>query len=104
MCWRRSVLAVFGLGFFFRALKGSLLWLYMIRALKEWLPMPTEHGIDNPGVGHETTDANAFGVAIFAVGLILLVAVASIASVWIFRYFSRTQSLGAPASPFVTER
>ena len=56
------------------------------------------------GPGYETRDASIRGLVLFAVGLAATLVLVFIGMVVVFHYFSRSQSLGAPASPFVDVR
>jgi len=61
-------------------------------------------GTPNAGPGYETRDANIRALVYFAVGLAATLVLVIVGMIWVFRYFSQTQSLGAPASPFVDIR
>ena len=57
-----------------------------------------------PGPGYETRDASIRGLVLFAVGLAATIALVFVGMVGVFHYFSRSQSLGSPASPFADVR
>ena len=59
--------------------------------------MASEH---RPAGRHETTDASMSGLVKFGIGLFLLIVAVLVGMVWMFKYFSTTQQLGPPASPF----
>ena len=54
--------------------------------------------------GYETRDASARGLLFFAVGLAATILLVLVLMAVVFRHFSRTQSLGPPASPFADIR
>ena len=56
------------------------------------------------GPGYETRDASIRGLILFAVGLATILVLVFVGMVGVFRYFSRSKSLGAPASPFADVR
>ena len=59
--------------------------------------MASEHHA--PG-RHELTDASMSGLVKFGIGLFLLIVAVMVGMRWMFNYFSATQQLGPPASPF----
>jgi hypothetical protein len=66
--------------------------------------METSKGPRDAGPGYETRDANTRSLVIFGVGLFAILALVMILMAVVFRFFSRTQSLGAPPSPFADIR
>lgn|SRR5690242_14878723 len=58
----------------------------------------------HPAGRHELTDASISGLVKFGIGMALLIVVVMVAMVWMFKYFSATQQLGPPASPFAESR
>ena len=56
------------------------------------------------GPGYETLDASMRGLVLFAVGLAATLVLVFVGMVGVFHYFSRSQSLGPPASPFADVR
>ena len=59
---------------------------------------------EQPRRSHETRDANIRNLIIFAVGLALMVIAGLVVSRGIFHYFTSSQGLGPPASPFENVR
>lgn len=59
--------------------------------------MASEH---HPAGRHEMTDASMSGLVKFGIGLFLLIVAVLVGMRWMFNYFSATQQLGPPASPF----
>jgi len=59
--------------------------------------MASEH---HPAGRHEMTDASISGLVKFGISMALLIFVVMVAMIWVFKYFSATQQLGPPASPF----
>src|SRR5258708_36864695 len=59
--------------------------------------MASEH---HPAGSHEMTDASMPGLVKFGIGLFLLIVAVLVGMRWMFNYFSATQQLGPPASPF----
>lgn len=49
---------------------------------------------------HEMTDASISALVKFGIGLTLLIVLVMVGMIWMFKYFSTTQQLGPPASPF----
>src|ERR1035441_5137654 len=72
----------------------------MIPVLKERWAMET----NKTGPGYETRDASIRGLVLFAVGLAATLVLIFVGMVGVFHYFSRSQSLGPPASPFADVR
>jgi hypothetical protein len=64
--------------------------------------MDTKHNSGTPASSgaYETRDANPRSLARFGLGLVLTLALAWGASLWIFDYFERVQKLGPPPTPF----
>ena len=56
------------------------------------------------GAGHETRDANIRSLLIVGGVIVATLVFLSVLMVGVFKYFSKTQSLGPPASPFAQER
>ncbi|HEV2348818.1 MAG TPA: hypothetical protein VG028_03125 [Terriglobia bacterium] len=57
--------------------------------------------IEHPPAGrHELTDASMSGLVKFGIGLFFLIVAVLVGMRWMFNYFSATQQLGPPASPF----
>src|ERR1700683_1556598 len=54
--------------------------------------------------GYEKRDVNVSGLLKFGFWMAMLLLVTFLGMRWTFNYFSRTQTLGAPASPFARER
>jgi hypothetical protein len=63
--------------------------------------MASEH---HPAGRHEMTDANISALVKFGIGLALMLVAIMVAMVWMFDYFSTSQKLGPPASPFAESR
>jgi hypothetical protein len=59
---------------------------------------------NQPGRGHETSDANIRDLIIFGLGLFCLVIAGLLVSRAVFHYFVGHQGLGPPASPFENVR
>ena len=59
--------------------------------------MASEH---HPAGRHEMTDASISGLVKFGIGMAVLIVAVMVAMAWMFKYFSATQQLGPPASPF----
>ena len=59
---------------------------------------------EQPGRGHETSDANIRGLVLSGIGLLILILAGLLVSLGVFRYFVSHQGLGPPASPFANER
>ena len=70
--------------------------------------MATKHPKqDSPvdrGAGYERRDANVRALLKFAFWMAVVLAVVMVGMKWTFDYYSRTQSLGAPASPLFAGR
>jgi len=64
------------------------------------------HEPDHPDVqaGYEKRDVNVPALLKFGFWMALLLFVTFLGMRWTFNYFNRTQTLGAPASPFARER
>ena len=62
--------------------------------------METKQGAPPSGPGYETSDASAPALVRFAIGLVTALVVLALLMAGVFRIFSKTQSLGPPASPF----
>jgi hypothetical protein len=69
----------------------------MIPNLQEAGAMEPEH---HHAGHHETTDASIRALVKFGIGLFFLIVVVLFGANWMFNYFSMTQQLGPPASPF----
>jgi hypothetical protein len=65
-------------------------------------PPPRPPGISP--VRHELRDANIRSLLIFGGVIVATLVFLAVLMVGVFRYFSKTQSLGPPASPFAQDR
>lgn len=65
--------------------------------------MDTDKPVQKPGVGpgYETSDANPLGLVLFGLGIFVIIGVVMLITYGVFEHFKESQSLGAPASPFV---
>jgi hypothetical protein len=66
--------------------------------------METKNTPEQPGAHYETRDASTRGLVIFGLGLFATLVLVAALTAWLFGYFAKSQSLGAPASPFVNVR
>jgi hypothetical protein len=62
--------------------------------------METEKPAQNSGPGYETSDANPGSLLLFGLGMFVTIGLVLLIAAGVFKYFSASQSLGAPASPF----
>jgi len=58
----------------------------------------------NPEAGYEKRDVNVPGLLKFGFWMAMVLLMTFLGMRWTFNYFNRTQTLGAPASPFARER
>lgn len=66
--------------------------------------METRKSAEDPGRGYETRDANVRSLMVFGLGLFVTLVLLLALMAGVFRYFSKSQSLGPPASPFADLR
>ncbi len=66
--------------------------------------METRKSAGDPGPGYETRDANVRSLMVFGLGLFVTLVLLLALMAGVFRYFSKSQSLGPPASPFADLR
>ncbi len=66
--------------------------------------METRKSAGDPGRGYETRDANVRSLMVFGLGLFVTLVLLLALMAGVFRYFSKSQSLGPPASPFADLR
>jgi hypothetical protein len=62
--------------------------------------MEIEKPAQNSGPGYETSDASPGGLLLFGLAMFLIIGLVLLIAAGVFKYFSASQSLGAPASPF----
>ena len=66
--------------------------------------MDTRPPAVHSSTGHETRDANPRSLLIFGGAIVATLVFVSLLMLGVFRFFSNTQSLGPPASPFAQQR
>jgi hypothetical protein len=62
--------------------------------------METEKPAQKSGPGYETSDANPRSLVLFGLAMFVTIGLVLLITAGVFKYFSASQSLGAPASPF----